>query len=219
MKPTPVACPLRVAASPLKGATPVARQSRFHGVPGWGAWLLAVALATPLADGATLEGQSFEERVSVADTELKLNGLGLRAVLIIKAYVAALYLPERAGTLEAVLANPGPKRVEIRMLGSASARDFNRALQSGIRKNTSPEGLALLQPRASRLEAAIDAIGMVHKGDRITLDFDPRRGMLLGLNGQARGEAIDGFDFYAAILRIFIGQRPVDEQVKRGLLG
>ncbi len=28
---TPVACSLRVAASPLKGALPVARQSRFHG--------------------------------------------------------------------------------------------------------------------------------------------------------------------------------------------
>jgi hypothetical protein len=33
MKLPPVACPLRVAASPLKGATPVARQSRFYGVP------------------------------------------------------------------------------------------------------------------------------------------------------------------------------------------
>jgi hypothetical protein len=32
MKLPPVAGPLRVAASPLKGATPVARQSRFHGV-------------------------------------------------------------------------------------------------------------------------------------------------------------------------------------------
>lgn len=30
----PVACSLRVAASPLKGATPTARQSRFRGVPG-----------------------------------------------------------------------------------------------------------------------------------------------------------------------------------------
>jgi len=32
-KPTPVACPLRVAASPLEGATPAVRQSRPGGVP------------------------------------------------------------------------------------------------------------------------------------------------------------------------------------------
>lgn len=32
---TPVACSLRVAASPLKGATPVVRLSRFHGVSGF----------------------------------------------------------------------------------------------------------------------------------------------------------------------------------------
>jgi hypothetical protein len=183
------------------------------------ACLLAALLTMPPAGAAALEGQQFQEQVSVADTELKLNGLGLRAVLIIKAYVVALYLPERADTAEAVLANPGPKRVEIRMLGSASARDFNRALQSGLRKNTSPEGLLLLRQRIDQFEADINAIGMVHKGDRITLDFDPRRGLLLGLNGQARGEPIAGLDFYAAILRIFIGQRPVDAAVKRALLG
>jgi len=36
MKPTPVACSLRVAASPLKGATPAAWQSQFRGVSGMG---------------------------------------------------------------------------------------------------------------------------------------------------------------------------------------
>lgn len=42
---TPVACSLRVAASPLKGATPVARRSRFHGVPGFGHFAPDGALA------------------------------------------------------------------------------------------------------------------------------------------------------------------------------
>ena len=35
----PVAGSLRVAASPLKGATPVARQSRFHGVSRLGSFM------------------------------------------------------------------------------------------------------------------------------------------------------------------------------------
>ena len=42
---TPVACSLRVAASPLKGATPVARRSRFHGVSGVGHFAPDGALA------------------------------------------------------------------------------------------------------------------------------------------------------------------------------
>ncbi len=171
------------------------------------------------AGAATLEGQNFEERVSVADSELRLNGLGLRAVAILKAYLVALYLSERASTEQAVLSNPGAKRLEIRMLREASAIDFTRALLSGIRKNATADELDGLQERVNRLERTIHAIGTVRKGDRITLDFDPQRGMLLALNGQTRGEPIAGLDFYAAILRIFVGRRPVDEALKRGLLG
>lgn len=177
-------------------------------------WLLAMP-----AGAATLEGQQFSERVQVASSELKLNGLGLRAVAIIKAYVVALYLQERADTEQAVLDGVGPKRIEIRMLREASAIDFNRALLRGIRKNASDEEMARLQERTKRMELTIHEIGKVREGDRITLDFDPARGMLIGLNGQTRGEPIAGADFYAAVLRIFIGQRPVDAALKRGLLG
>ncbi len=183
------------------------------------AWLFTALLATDMAVAATLEGQRFDDRVTLGDSELKLNGLGLRAIAFIKAYVVGLYLQERAGTEQAVLDSQGTKRIEIRMLYRASAADFNRALIRGIQKNSTAEEMARLQDRSQRMEAVINAIGTVREGDRITLDFDPARGMVLGLNGQARGEPIDGADFYAAVLRIFIGQHPVDDRVKRGLLG
>lgn len=180
--------------------------------------LLVSCLAAPLR-AATLEGQSFSERVSVAGSELRLNGLGLRAVSIIKAYVVALYLPKPATSDQAVLAIRGAKRLEIRMLRRAGATDFKRALLSGLRKNLAPEELARLQEPMAQLESGIDAIGTVHKGDVVALDFDPQRGLLLGLNGREQGASIGGADFYAAVLRIFVGERPVDEQLKRSLLG
>ena len=192
--PTPLACLLR------------------HG-------LLALLLTLGLANAATLEGQQFPDRITLGESELKLNGLGLRAVAIIRAYVVGLYLSERAGTEQAVLAAPGPKRIEIRMLREASAKDFNRALVRGMRKNATPEELNRLQERIHLMEVAINALGTVREGDRITLDLDPARGMLLGLNGQLRAEPIVGVDFYAALLRIFVGAHPVDERMKKALLG
>lgn len=180
--------------------------------------LLVSCLAGPLR-AATLEGQSFSERVSVAGSELRLNGLGLRAVSIIKAYVVALYLPQPAASDQAVLSARGAKRLEIRMLRRAGAADFKRALLSGLRKNLAPEELARMQEPMAQLESGIDAIGTVHKGDVVALDFDPQRGLLLGLNGREQGASIGGADFYAAVLRIFVGERPVDEQLKRSLLG
>jgi hypothetical protein len=39
------------------------------------------------------------------------------------------------------------------------------------------------------------------------------------LNGQPRGKAIAGDDFYRSPLRVWLGVEPVDGDVKRGLLG
>lgn len=181
--------------------------------------LLALLLIAGPVGAATLEGQQFPDRITLGESELQLNGLGLRAVAIIRAYVVGIYLGERATTGQAVVAAPGPKRIEIRMLRAASAKDFNRALIRGIRKNAAPEEWNRLQERVKLMEDAINAIGMVREGDRITLDLDPARGMLLGLNGQLRAEPIAGADFYAALLRIFVGANPVDERMKKALLG
>ena len=50
---TPVACSLRVATSPLKGATPAARQSRFRGVPSFGHVLPGILVNVGRVSGAT----------------------------------------------------------------------------------------------------------------------------------------------------------------------
>ena len=62
MKPTPVACSLRVAASPLKGAIPVARRSRFHGISGLGHFAPVAMLAAPQSRSGGVHG--LEARAS-----------------------------------------------------------------------------------------------------------------------------------------------------------
>ena len=39
------------------------------------------------------------------------------------------------------------------------------------------------------------------------------------VDGQARGTAIPGEDFYAAVLRIRLGDKLIDAGLKKGLLG
>ena len=46
------------------------------------------ALMSSFAFPATMEGMQFDDSVQVGSTEVKLNGLGLRAVLFIRGYVA-----------------------------------------------------------------------------------------------------------------------------------
>jgi Chalcone isomerase-like len=179
----------------------------------------AALLAGAGARAATLEGFQFDNAIRMGQSELHLNGLGLRAVSIIKGYAAGLYLTERASSAEAVLHAKGPKRLQLRMLREARPHDFNKALVSGMRKNATPEELQALGERIVQLERIIDSIGSTKKGDTINLDFMPERGTTLSMNGTTRGDTIAGADFYNALLEIFVGDRPVDAKLKKGLLG
>lgn len=181
--------------------------------------LCLAALVAPWAGAATLEGQRFEDSTRLANSELRLNGLGLRAVFIIKGYVAGLYLNEKAATPHEVAAMAGPKRLQLRMLRSAGPDDFNNALVAGIRKNAGEAELARLNERIGQLERTINAIGATVTGDVINLDYVPERGTTLAVNGAIKGAAITGPDFYNAVLGIFVGDNPVDTRLKKGLLG
>ncbi len=185
--------------------------------------LLLVLCATPLSALAQeapllVEGQPFERRARVAGAELLLNGTGVRAVAWFKGYATGLYLRSRAGTAAEVLAQPGPKRVQLRMLQEVPAAEFVKAVRKGVERNTDAAELPALAERMLRFEALVAAIGTVHKGDVVNLDLDPARGLLFSLNGTLRDGAIAGDDFYAALLRSFVGERPYDRKMKAGLL-
>ena len=175
-------------------------------------------LATPSV-AASLQGQRFDDNTRLAAQELALNGLGLRSILFIKVYVAGLYLPEKA-TIFRVIANmPGPKRLQLRMLRKADADDFIEALVEGSEENTSKAELVQLSARMQQLTQTINAIGSVVAGDSLNFDFVPGLGTSVTVNGMKRGTVIEGADFYNAVLKIFIGENPVDDQLKAGLLG
>ncbi len=166
-----------------------------------------------------LEGQAFERRIRVAGRELVLNGTGIRAVAWFKGYAAALYLPARASAEAEAVAMAGAKRLQLRMLQDVPAAEFVKAFDKGVARNVDAEALPRLAERMASFEARVSALGSVRKGDVVDLDHDPERGTLFSLNGKPRGEPIAGADFYAALLRSFVGAHPYDEKLKAGLLG
>jgi hypothetical protein len=166
-----------------------------------------------------VEGQTFEARMRVGDRELLLNGVGVRAVAWFKGYAAGLYLVASASTPEAAVAMEGPKRLRMRMLQDVPTEEFVKAIDKGFARNTPVAAQPALADRRAEFDRQVQGIGTVAKGDVIDLDFEPGRGFMMLVNGRPRGEPIAGADFYGAVLRIFLGERPVDKNLKAGLLG
>lgn len=165
------------------------------------------------------EGQSFDSRARVADVELRLNGTGVRQVAWFKGYLAALYLPAPATTVEQVVAQRGPKRIQLRMLHEVPAVEFSKAVRKGVMRNSSAAQQVAVGLRLERFVRQIDALGKVQNKDVINLDFEPGRGLVMFVNAKVGGEPIPGEDFYAALLRSFVGEVPYDVKMRAGLLG
>ena len=155
----------------------------------------------------------------MASAPLVLNGAGLRTRAFFKVYVAALYAPQKATDAAAVLSQKGPRRVVITMLRNVDADTFSGALNDGMRDNHTEAQVAAIKPQIDALMATLKQAGEAKKGDVIHFDFDPATGTQVSINGQAKGAVLPGADFYTAVLRIWLGEKPVDAGLKKGLLG
>lgn len=177
-----------------------------------GAWSAAHAQVT-------VEGYTYAASIELGGRALHLNGVGLRAVAWFKGYAAGLYLGSRASDTEAVLADSGPKRLRMRMFVDVPTGEFVKAFYKGIARNTPPAQQPALAERMQRFDLMVNSLREVKKNDIIDLDYLPGEGLRFAYNGRSVGEPLPGADFYAALLRIFIGGRPVDKEMKIGLLG
>jgi hypothetical protein len=179
-----------------------------------GAWVGAVQAAE--VSGVKLEDKL---RLGAAGPELVLNGAGLRTRFFVKVYAAGLYLVERKAATADVLALGGPKRVAMHMVRDLSAQQLVDALNEGVAKNNPPAEVEKLKPQLAELTGIMTALGEAKKGDVVTLDFLPDAGTRVTVNGQEKGKPIPGGELYRALLRVWLGDDPVQDDLKKALLG
>jgi Chalcone isomerase-like len=178
---------------------------------------VTIAVASAQAQPVELEGVKLEPAAQVAGAALQLNGVGLRKRAIFKVYVAGLYVPQKSADAAALLSQKGPRRISITMLRDVDADSFSGALNDGLRANHTEAQVAAFKSQIDTLNANLKAVGEAKKGDVIHFEYLPDAGTRVTVNGQARGSAIPGEDFFTAVLRIWIGDKPVDGDLKKGL--
>ena len=179
--------------------------------------VLALLAAPALAD--EVAGVKVDDRIRVESSDLMLNGAGLRTKYFLNVYVAGLYLAEKKSMPADFLALPGAKRMSMRLMRDLSAKQLTEALEIGIDSNTSAAERETLKGRLDQLTAIMNALQSAKKGDLIALDWLPGAGTRISLNGEPQGKPIAGGDFYRALLRIWLGDAPAQESLKKALLG
>jgi hypothetical protein len=189
-------------------------------------WMTSMVLAAGLLAGGgvqaqpvEMEGQKFEPTVAIGGQTLNLNGVGLRKRAIFKVYVAGLYVGQKSTAASAIVNDKGARRVSLRMLRDVEAQSFIDSFNEGLKNNTPEAQLTAMKPQVDALVGTLKAIGEAKKGDVINFDYTLDGGTRITLNGQPKGNPIPGADFFAAVLRIWLGDKPADEALKKGMLG
>ena len=161
-------------------------------------------------------GVKLDDKVAVGGQDLVLNGAGIRSKLMFKVYVGALYLPAKSASLDAVLGK-APRRVQLTLLRDLSADDLVGALVEGLENNNSAVEMAAIKA-ADRPDGRADE-GHRPGQDRsvVTIDFvDGRRAWATA--AKALG-AIPGAPFNAALMRVWLGDKPAQADLKKAMLG
>lgn len=179
--------------------------------------LLTMLLLGPLVSAREIAGVTLPDtaQLSPDGTTLVLNGAGIRRKFFFKIYAAGLYLPTRQTTSEAIVNLPGPKRVRMHFLYKEVDREkLIIGWQEGFANNLDSASLAQM---SSRLTQFNQLMRTMRQGDVIDLDFLPEEETQVRFNGELQGR-IEGADFYAALLQVWLGKNPVDSDLKSALL-
>lgn len=172
-------------------------------------WLTGVVQAREFKD------INVPEEVALAGKDISLNGVGMRTKFFFDIYVGALYLESAVKTREDVLSQKGPKRVFMHFVyDEVASEKLVAGWNDGFEGNLSDEQLRALAERIKAFNAMFDT---AHAGDEVMLDYLPEQGTRVTIKGEVKG-VIKGKDFNDALLNIWLGDQPADDDLKEAML-
>ncbi len=184
--------------------------------------LLAVALCVGVpasAEPTVIHGVKVQETAVVGGATLRLNGAGTRFKGPSKVYVGDLYTSKKVGSLEELVAAPGPKRLSMTMLREVEGGPFGKLLTRGVEDNASKSEMSKLIPGLIRMGEIFTVNKVLVPGDVITMDWIPGTGMVVTAKGKVQGEPFKEPEFFKAMMSIWFGAAPADFLLKDAMLG
>jgi hypothetical protein len=151
--------------------------------------------------------------------EVHLLGGGSFRFLFLRYYVCGLYAADGLSGAAAILAGDAPRRVQLIALRRITSFEFFWGLDKGLKDNTGEADARGLGEPLEQVRETIRSIGAITPGARVSIDYVPGAGTSILLDEHPRGTTIAGKPLNDALMRVWIGERPLDVSLKEALLG
>ena len=180
--------------------------------------VLLLLVVTPATQAVSLSNVVIPEALDADGQSLLLNGWGVRKKLFLKLYVGALYLPAKSSDAAQILGNDTPVGIRLHILSKlVSAKKMEQAIKEGFAKSTGGNTTAIQQEIDQFLSFFRDN---VTEDDIFDIVYTPAKGVHVVLNGRELG-VVSGnrAAFRKALFAIWIGEDPVQQDLKDAMLG
>lgn len=179
--------------------------------------VLVAALAVTGAQAAEVSKVRIDDSARVGDADLVLNGAGMRTKGFMEIYIGALYAPAKTTSPASLLDSTAPRRLWLRMMRDIGSKTMTDALGDGYNANNSEADRAATKAAFDQFADILKKVGELKKTDQLAIDF-AADGVSVSHNGKPAGKVASP-QFAKALLKVWIGDKPVDSDLKKSLLG
>lgn len=164
-----------------------------------------------------VNGVTVPRKIEIQNKTMQLNGAGGRSKMWLEVYVQALYLSQLSKDPKFIIDSDTEMAIRIEITSAmVSSNKLTKAMNTGFEKSAG-SNLEELRPRIEEFKTFLsDAIT---EKDVFILAYNPLDQTVNVYKNEVLKGKIPGFDFKKALFGIWLSDKPVDETLKKHLLG
>ena len=177
---------------------------------------LLIIFPVSLALAIEIGGVQLPDSLTVNNVKLQLNGAGLRKKVVIKVYAGGLYLLQKETDPGKIIAADEPMVIRMHFIHSkVSKESLVNAWNEGF-ANATNGNIAAIEKEIEKFNGYFQ--DDAKKGDIYDVIYLPGQGVSVEINGKRQGP-IPSLEFKKAVFSIWLGEKPADAKLKKGMLG
>jgi hypothetical protein len=156
------------------------------------------------------------DSIAAGNDVLVLNGAGIRTKFFIKAYAGGLYLKQKSGDANAIINADETMAVKLQIISTLiTSKRMEENTREGFNKSTNGN----TAPYKDRIDTFISTFkDNIKPGDVYDIIYTPAEGTTVYKNKELKATA-KGLDFKKVLFGIWLGDKPVNKELKAGMLG
>jgi len=179
--------------------------------------IFAIVFIFAEMQAAEESGVKLPAKMKLGNKELVYNGAGTITKFFFKVYVIALYLESKTSDAKEILNKDVPYIIYMHFKRDGIGSDkIIEAWNQGFALSTNGK-TEKIDDKIKEFNSWFDGIEM-NENDTYRFEYQPGVGTKVYINNKYKGN-IAGFAFKKALLGIWIGDNPRDDNVKEEMLG